>query len=424
MNSSTKESHCVIIGAGIVGVSTGLWLARSGRRVTIVDRLPPGEGTSHGNAGVLASCSAVPVSGPGLARKAPGYLLDNDFPLFMRWSYMPRILPWLYRYLSYANDADTRRIAEHLTFIIGDSVQQHQELAGNSQADQWLVPSDYQFAYRSQADFDADAYVWSLREQNGFVPELIVGQGVQEKEPALSKDIGLLAVMKNHGHIRSPGQYVKSLAAVFESTGGSIRQASALDVSVTDGRASAVETDQGTLQCDSVVIASGAWSGRLCKKFNLNVPMESERGYHVIFKNPSKIVSAPTMIASGKFVATPMHDGMRCAGIVELGGLQAGPSQKPLDLLMRHVQRAFAGLEYTDKVEWMGHRPAPADSLPFIGQIGTTGVFTAFGHHHVGLTGGPKTGRLVAELICGERDSDDLKAFRPDRFTRSGSGRR
>lgn len=419
MNNSAKESHCVIIGAGIVGVSAALWLARSGKRVTIVDRLPPGEGTSHGNAGVLASCSVVPVTCPGLVRKAPGLLLDSDSPLFMRWSYLPRIAPWLYRYLSYANDADTRRIAEHLTFIIGDSVEQHQELAGNTQADQWLVPSDYQFAYRSQADFDADAYVWSLREQNGFVPEMLYGDEVQEKEPALSKDVGVLAVMKNHGHIRSPGQYVKSLAAVFESVGGSIVQASVLDVSLTDGRVSSVETDQGALQCDTVIIASGAWSGQLCKKFDLNVPMESERGYHVIFRNPSKMVSVPTMIASGKFVATPMHDGMRCAGIVELGGLEAGPSREPIDLLMRHVGRTFPDLEYEDTVEWLGHRPAPADSLPFIGQIGCTGVFTGFGHHHVGLTGGPKTGRLLAELICGERDADELKAYRPDRFSRS-----
>lgn len=418
MSIDATTSHCIVIGAGIVGVSTGIWLARAGKQVTIIDRQPPGEGTSHGNAGVLAACSMVPVTGPGLVRKAPGYLLDSDFPLFLRWSYLPKIAPWLKRYLSYANDSETKRISADLAFIVSDSVEQHQDLAGNTSADQWLVPSDYQFAYRSQADFEADSYAWSIRRQHGFEPELLFGQEVQEKEPALGREIGLLAVMKKHGHVRSPGQYVKSLAAVFTDLGGKILQSTVKDISLDQGQVNAVHTQEESIPCDSVVIATGVWSGPLCSKFNLKIPMESERGYHIIFKNPNRTVSAPTMIASGKFVATPMHDGLRCAGIVELGGLKAGPSRKPLDLLRRHVKRSFPDLEYSDTVQWLGHRPAPADSLPFIGQIGSTSVYTAFGHHHIGLTGGPKTGRVLAELICGDRNADELIAFKPDRFTR------
>ncbi|MFK7861157.1 MAG: NAD(P)/FAD-dependent oxidoreductase [Granulosicoccus sp.] len=414
---SVSSEHCMVVGAGIVGVATGIWLARAGVKVTLIDRQAPGEGTSHGNAGVLASCSMVPVTTPGLVRKAPGLLLNKDFPLFMRWSYLPRIAPWLWHYLGYANDADTQRISEHLAFIVGDSVDQHQELSGNTEADQWLHPSDYQFAYRTKSDYKADAYVWSLRRRHGFEPEILTGAQVREKEPALGPDIDVLAIVKNHGHITSPGLYVKSLARVFESLGGTIVQGAVEDFTLVDGRVTAVLTDHGPFECNSAVVATGVWSKPLCERFGLNIPLESERGYHVIFKNPSTKVTAPTMIASGKFVATPMHDGMRCAGIVELGGLDAGPSSEPIDLLMRHVKRTFPDLGYSEAVEWMGHRPAPADSLPFIGEIGTTGVYTAFGHHHIGLTGGPKTGRLIAELICRERTPEGLEAYRPDRFS-------
>jgi len=416
LQSQPTQSHTVVIGAGIVGVSTALWLARAGRRVTLVDRLAPGEGTSHGNAGVLASCSMVPVTSPGLVGKAPGLLINPEFPLFMRWSYLPKLAPWLWRYLSYANDTDTRRIAEQLTFIVGDSVAQHQDLAGNTDADKWLVPSDYQFAYRTRADFEADAYTWSLRRDNGFVPEILEGAAVQEKEPALGAEITCLAVVKNHGHIRSPGLYVKSLAEVFAGLGGQILQADVNDIEHVDGKVTSVLTSQGAITCDSVVVAAGVWSGQLGKKLGIRIPMEAERGYHVVFRNPSISVESPTMVASGKFVATPMHDGMRCAGIVEFGGLDAGPSQGPIELMMRHVKRTFPHMTYSDTVEWMGHRPAPADSLPFIGQVGQTGVYTAFGHHHIGLTGGAKTGRLVADLICGETASESLAAFTPDRF--------
>jgi len=416
MSSDANKPHTVVIGAGIAGVSTALWLARAGRKVTLVDRQAPGEGTSHGNAGVLAACAMVPVTTPGLISKAPKMLFSSEFPLFMRWSYLPKLAPWLVKYLSFANEADTLRISERLSFIVGDSVEQHQDLAGNTKADQWLVPSEYQFAYGSKRDFDAESFVWSIRREHGFVPELIEGAAVQEKEPALSPDISCLAVLKDHGHIRSPNAYVKALAEVFQNLGGTLMQVSVKDIELGDEKVSAVITDQGRLDCDSVVLAAGVWSGSLAEKLGIKIPMESERGYHVIFKDPSANVSCPTMIASGKFVATPMADGLRCAGMVEFGGLEAGPSRAPIEFLQKKFHATFPAVSYSETVEWLGHRPAPTDSLPFIGQIRETGVYTAFGHQHIGLTGGPKTGRVIAGLITGEYDDSDLSAFRPDRF--------
>jgi glycine/D-amino acid oxidase-like deaminating enzyme len=416
MSQQTETSHTVVVGAGIVGVATALWLIRAGHRVTLLDKNAPGEGTSHGNAGVLAASSMIPVTIPGLIIKAPKMLFSSEFPLFMRWSYLPKLAPWLYRYLSFANDKDTRRIAERLNYIVGDSVEQHHELAGNTKADEWLIPSEYQFAYRSRAEFDADAYGWNLRREHGFIPELIDGPAVHEKEPALSKAINLLAVMKHHGHIRSPGKYVKALAEVFQDLGGSFQRASVKDIELVDDKVNSVVTDQGSIACDSVVLAMGVWSGPIATKLGLNIPMESERGYHVIFKNPSQQVSCPTMITYGKFVATPMYDGMRCAGMVEFAGLEAGPSKAPIKFLMRNFKATFPDVTYSETEEWLGHRPAPADSLPFVGQIRNTGIYTGFGHQHIGLTGGAKTGRVIAGLISGEQDDSALTAFRPDRF--------
>jgi len=415
--SSKKESHTVVIGAGIVGVATALWLQRAGHRVTLIDRDAPGEGTSHGNGGVLASCAMVPVTTPGLISKAPKLLMDPEFPLFMRWSYLPKLAPWLYRYLSFANASDTPRISERLNFIVGDSVAQHQDLAGNTQADKWLVPSEYQFAYRTRADFEADNYVWSIRREHGFVPELLEGRAVREKEPALGEAISCLAVLKEHGHVLSPGLYVKALADVFLQGGGEVLCETVQDLELVEGKVSAVQTTVGSIRCNTAVLAMGVWSGPLAEKLGLRVPMESERGYHIIFKNPSQNISCPTMIASGKFVATPMHDGLRCAGVVEFGGLEAGPSDAPIKFLRRKFKESFPDVTFDSTVEWLGHRPAPADSLPFIGQIGSTGVYTGFGHQHIGLTGGAKTGRILAELISGERDEAELSAFKPDRFS-------
>ena len=408
--------HVAVIGAGIVGISTAIWLRRAGVEVTVIDRGLPGTGTSHGNGGVLAACAMVPVTAPGLMRKAPMMALDSNFPLFLRWSYVPRLLPWLRRYMANANDTDTRRIAQGLTPIVSDAVEQHKSLCNELGLGDWVSDSDYCFAYANRAAFEAESYTWALRAEAGFTPRMIEGAAVHDYEPALGPDITCLAVMKQHGFIRSPGGYVQALAKAFVEGGGKIMQAEVKDFDLTGGQITGVQTTEGVVACDAAVLATGVWSKPMMAKLGLKVPLESERGYHIVFEGATGGPSQPMMIASGKFVATPMAQGLRCAGIVEFGGLDAGPSRAPLDLLRRHVARTFPGLIATNEIEWLGHRPAPSDSLPLIGEVGQSRVYTAFGHHHIGLTGGPKTGRLVAGLITGQQVNTDLTPYQPQRF--------
>jgi len=410
------QDHIVVIGAGIVGMSTAIWLLRAGRKVTVIDRGAPGQGTSFGNGGILASCAMVPVTTPGLALKGPKLLLDRNFPLFMRWSYFPRLVPWLVRYLSHANDKDTRRIADGLNTIVGDSVEQHKALVAGTTAADWLVESDYCFAYADRAAFEADSYTWGLRKEVGFVPEMIEGDAVRDYAPIYGPATQLLAVMKGHGFIRAPGRYVKALAEVFQAEGGTLRQAELRDVEMGEQGISAVLTDHGRIDCDGAVLCTGVWSKALARKLGLKVPLESERGYHIVLKNPSIDLRAPCMVASGKFVATPMEDGLRCAGVVEFGGLEAEASKAPIAYLKRKVAEMFPDLTYDECEEWLGHRPATSDSLPLIGEVGKTGVYTGFGHQHIGLTSGPKTGRLLADMITNKRTNLDLSAFAPERF--------
>lgn len=411
-------SRVIVIGAGIVGVSSALWLRRAGHAVTLIDRDAPGQGTSFGNAGVLAACGVMPVTFPGMIRKSPKMLLDRDFPLFLRWGYLPKLAPWLVKYLSHANVADTQRIARGLTGIVGDSLEQHQVLARGTAAEEFLRESTFSFAFPGRAEFEAEAFSWGLRRAAGFEPEVLEGGAVQEMEPALSPDLKLLAVMKNHGMISDPGAYVGALAEVLVQEGGKVIKADVQDFDLTGGLIKAVETNQGRFECDKAVLSTGVWSKPLMAKLGLNVPLESERGYHIVFKNPSVEINAPLSITTGKFVATPMNDGLRCAGIVEFGGLEAGASKAPLAFLRRKVRECFPKLEASEEVEWLGHRPAPSDSLPLIGEVGTTGVIAAFGHHHIGLTGGPKTGRMVADIVTGNRPNIDMSPYEPMRFAK------
>ncbi|MDE4141962.1 MULTISPECIES: NAD(P)/FAD-dependent oxidoreductase [Rhodobacterales] len=406
----------IVIGAGIVGAATAIWLRRAGHEVTLIDKGEPGMGASYGNGCILASSAIVPVTTPGLLPKGPKYLMDPNFPLFMRWSYAPKLVPWLVKYLSHANDGDTRRIAKGLTHVIGDSVEQHQALTRGTPAAKWVQESDYCFAYEDRAAFDADKYVWDLRREAGFVPELIEGAEVQEREPILAPEMKLLAVMKNHGYILNPGNYVRDLVNLLQEMGGRFVQAEVKDFDLSGGRISAVDTDKGRFECREAVLATGVWSKPLMQKLGLNVPLEAERGYHIVFKGPSQTPNNPMMLASGKFVATAMDQGLRCAGIVEFGGLSEEKSKAPLALLRRKVKQCFPQMVAESEEEWLGYRPAPSDSLPLIGEVGSTGVYAAFGHHHVGLTGGAKTGRMVADMIAGQPSNIDLRPYEPDRF--------
>lgn len=406
----------VVIGAGIIGASTALWLKRTGHEVTLIDKGEPGMGASFGNGCILASCGVVPVTTPGLLPKGPKYLLDPSFPLFIKWSYGPKLLPWLSRYLSHANDKDTRRIAQALSQITGDSVEQHQALTAGTPAAKWIQESDYNFAYPDRAAFEADAYVWELRREAGFVPELIEGPAVQEYEPALTPEFSLLAINKNHGFILNPAGYIRDLVTLLQEMGGRFIKAEVKDFDLSGGQVSAVETSEGRFECSQAVLSAGVWSKPLMQKLGINVPLEAERGYHVLYKEPSVQPKSPMMIAAGKFVATPMDQGLRCAGIVEFGGLGETPSKAPLALLRRKVQETFPNMRAAGEEEWLGFRPAPSDSLPLIGEVGSSGVYTAFGHHHIGLTGGAKTGRMVANMISGQPMNLDMSPYAPNRF--------
>ncbi|WP_170476113.1 NAD(P)/FAD-dependent oxidoreductase [Ruegeria arenilitoris] len=413
--SSSKT--IAIIGAGIVGVSTAVWLQRDGHDVILIDKAGPGEGTSHGNGGVLASCSVVPVTVPGLLGKAPKMLLSPSQPLFLKWAYLPRLIPWLTRYLKHANDADVDRIAAALTPIIGDSLNDHKALAAGTGAEKWIVPSDYLFLYNDRSHFDGDAFGWNVRRKNGFTWDELEGQAFRAYDPVFSKDIGFAIRLADHGHITDPGRYVKDLASYVEAKGGRIIRANVEDMVRENGRVSGVRADGQIIECDTAIVTAGVWSGPLAKRLGVSVPLESERGYHLELIEPSAMPRSPVMVVSGKFVATPMDGRIRLAGIVEFGGLDAPPSRAPFELMRKNARQVFPGLTWKEEVEWMGHRPAPADSIPIIGEVpGVEGAFMGFGHHHVGLTGGPKTGRLLAQLISGRTPNTDLSAYAPSRF--------
>ena len=415
-HADTKKK-IAIIGAGIVGVSTAIWLQRDGHDVVLIDKEGPAAGASYGNGGVLAASAVVPVNSPGLMSRAPGMLMRKDSPLFMRWSYLPKLLPWLLPYISRANVRDTCMAAHALTQILHDSIEQHQALAKGTGAEKWLKPSDYLFVYDDRAGFEKDRFGWDLRKEMGYRWEELDAEALHDYDPIFAGKKKFAVRLQGHGHITDPGEYVCALADHVVKEGGEIIIASANDVEMDGENVIGVRTSNGLINCDAIVLAAGIWSGPLAKKFGATTPLESERGYHIELINPSVMPKAPLMLVSGKFVVTPMQGRIRCAGIVEFGGLDAPPSRAPIELLKRQIHKAIPGLKYDEIIEWMGHRPASTDSIPYIGPFNKENtIFAAFGHHHIGLTGGPKTGRMIADMIGLRKSNIDLTPYDVLRF--------
>ncbi len=412
----------IVIGAGITGVSAAEWLRRDGHSVTLIDRVRPGDPaqTSYGNAGILARASVVPVSVPGLIRKAPRMLLDPDSPLYLRWRYLPRLAPWLVRFLRNGRREKVEEIARALASLTGDSVDQHLALAQGTPAERFVRRGYYTCIYPDRAAFERDGFEWALRRAHGFDWEEWDRPRLAAHDPGLSERYTFAAALTDHGYITSPGRYVAALAEHFERAGGRFLQGVVTGIEqAAGGRASVTLMGGARREADRVVLAAGAWSVPLARQLGHEPMMESERGYHLVLTGASHAPPAPLMIADAKTAVSPMEEGLRFAGTVEFGGLDGPPSKAPLEAMRRRVAKVYPGLRWDGEATWMGHRPSTVDSLPLLGPARKVpAVHFAFGGQHVGMTIGPRLGRMCADLVAGRTPNVDIRPLRPDRFDR------
>ncbi len=410
--------HTIVIGAGVVGVASALELRRRGLEVTVVDRLEPGEACSFGNAGILASGSVTPVAMPGIARRVPRMLLDRHGPLAVRWRHLPTLAPWLVRFLGASAPARAERIADGLALLVEDSLERHEALAAGGPAAALIRRVASLYAYADAAARRRDA-AWEMRGARGVRFEEIAGYALRSMEPALSPAFDHAVVVPDNGYVTDPSRYVKLLAGQLRAEGGALVQGEVRGVECPPGGPVRLATDAGPLYCDRLVLAAGVWSGALTRQLGLPVPIEAERGYHVVVRSPGVSIEHPIFNVAGAFVATPMDMGLRFAGTDELAAIDAPPDYGRARVILTKAAQMFPGIDVSDHTEWMGQRPSLPDSLPVIGRVpGRPAVICAFGHHHVGLTGAPATARWVADLLTDTRHNVDLAPFGPERFAR------
>jgi D-amino-acid dehydrogenase len=413
-----------VIGAGIVGAATAFRLAEQGHATTIIEPGEPGgeQSASYGNGCWLSPSSVVPMSVPGIVRKVPKFLMDPLGPLAIRPSYLPRMMPWLWRWVrSGSTVARAEATARALRPLVEDAPAQHLDLARAVGVEHLIHRTGLLYVFPDRAAFEAEALAWRLRRDNGVRWLELDANELRQREPALSRDYGFGVLVEEGGHCSDPGALVAAVVQGAVDRGARLLRAKATGLRIEGGRLKAVATDAGEVASDRAVIAAGAFSKALAAQAGDTVPLETERGYHAQVLLPEVGPRTPTMPSDGKMSCTMMAGGLRCAGQVELAGLDAAPNWKRAEILRDFLVRMYPGLPRNLPAErvkvWMGHRPSIADGLPVIGfSRATQDVVHAFGHGHIGLAAGPKTAGWVAALIAGEAPGVDLAPYSPQRF--------
>jgi D-amino-acid dehydrogenase len=415
--------HVVVIGAGIVGVACAIELLRDGNRVTIVEPGEPGgeQAASYGNGTLLNPSSVIPMSTPGIWKKVPGYLLDPLGPLAIRWTYLPRLIPWLRRFVTAGATAEKlSRIAGALRPLLADAPERHRALAEEAGVGELISKQGVLFVYPSRDDFEAEGLTWQVRRQNGTKWLELDEDELRQREPAISRHYKFAVLVEDNGQCRDPGAYVAALARHAAASGAALHHARATGFRVESARLVAVLTDAGEIEADKAVIAAGAYSKQLAAAAGDRVPLETERGYHVVISDPGVAPRYPVMPSDGKMAFAMTPSGLRIGGQVELAGLTAAPNWARADVLLRFARKVYPDVPDdlpTERVKrWMGHRPSTPDGLPCIGPAsGCQDIIHAFGHGHVGLTAGATTGKVVADIIAG-RTTINLSPYTARRF--------
>lgn len=413
-----SKPHVAIIGAGIVGICSAAFLQREGYRVTLIDAEDPGTMTSFGNAGAISPHSVTPMALPGIWKNVPRWLLDPLGPLAVRMGYAAKATPWLIKFMAAAKSYEAQAAA--LASLHRPVREAYLELTGDAGASHLLKQTGSLSVYETEAGFQGDVLMRELSRRHGHTVEELTGDELRQLEPALGPQFVRATYFPDSTHCINPGDLCQRLVAMVFAAGGEHIRAKVTGFETGADGVTALRTDDGQRHAfDHFVVSAGAWSHRLSAQLGEPFPLESERGYHMVLPHPGFETSRPISFGERKFMCTMMEPGLRLAGTVEFAGLEADPNWGRADKLLDHARQIFRTVDVGDAKPWMGQRPSTPDSMPVIGRSKKhANVAYAFGHGHLGLTGGAITGQHITSVIAGRESAIDLSPFSIDRFSR------
>jgi glycine/D-amino acid oxidase-like deaminating enzyme len=410
-----KKLKIGIIGAGIQGISNALFLQKKGFNVTIFDRDEPGSpAASYGNAGHFSPYASVPINRPDVLTDVPAMLLSSTGPLALKWNYVPKMIPW---FLQFIRNCTTKRMmhtAKNMHQILDLALPAYDELFDEIDLGELVEKKGILYIWNNQSLKSRDLEI-KVRDELGVDQQLVTPKEIHDLEPNI-KPIYHGGVYYQHGrHARNPKKILLKLFELFLKKGGKFLKMNIKDIKFDEDKP-VIKAETQSFIFDKIVIACGSFSKRLTDNLDEKIPLDTERGYHVHFKDCDHLLSRPVIFQNRGFGITPMEQGLRVVGTVEFGGLNNPLTKSRVKNLINNAKYMMGDLpEHED--EWLGFRPTLPDYLPVIGPSKKhKNVFYCFGHHHLGWTLGPISGKIISGMIAEENTNLDLKPYSSLRF--------
>ena len=410
-----KKEKIGIIGAGIQGVCNALFLQKKGYEVTIFDKYEPGSSASYGNAGHFSPYASVPLNRPDVLSDVPSMLLSTRGPLALKWNYVYKMLPWFYSFVKNCRENKMMHTAKYMHQILDLSLPAFDELFEEINLDGLIEHKGIMYVWTNKSQKSRDLEI-NLRNNLGVKQRLLSPKEIHDLEPNLKPFYDGGVIYDYARHARNPKKILIKLFENFTLKGGKFLKLN-IEKLDFDEEKPVIRSETQRFIFDKLVIACGAFSKKFTDKLHENIPLETERGYHVQFKGYENLISRPIVYADKGFGMTPMEQGLRVVGTVEFGGLENPLSKSRISNLVLNAREMLDGLpEHND--EWLGFRPTLPDFLPIIGPSKNfKNVFYSFGHHHLGWTLGAISGKIISSMISDENTNLDLEPYSSLRFS-------
>ena len=417
MKKRSAETEVIVVGGGIVGLACAVQLTIEGHRVSVIEPNEPASGCSSGNAGYLADAAIFPPAAYVKLRRVPGMLVDPLGPLAIRPSHVLRFMPWAVRALASLQGRNLEETVAALAALNKSAIGYLGAMLDACDAADLIDLRGALVVCRTEALLEERARMLPVLEAHGIAARRLTGDEVRELEPALSADVVGGIFFPDSGRCLDPRGVGRCFAAKVVEWGGRLIRARATAISPKADGTWSVHTDSGVHAVRAVVVCAGRWSDALVRPLGYRVPLESERGYHLMLPNPDVTLMRPVVLAERHFVATTMSAGLRLAGTSEFADIDAPMNPQRADMMYGLAAGYLTGLKDEGAVRWLGVRSALPDARPAIGESRRhRNLFYCFGHHHLGLTCSAISAKIVAELVGGKAPPVDPRPFRIERF--------
>ncbi len=413
---SEKNSSSVgIIGAGIQGVCIGLQLLKRNIPATIFDRNDPGMMASYGNAGHFSPYAVLQLNRPDVLYDVPKMLFSSYGPLALKWSYIPKMLPWIFSYLKNCNKKSMLHTAKYMHQILNQSMEAYEEIFQEIDMSNLIEQRGIIYVWTNKNLKSRNLEI-KVRDDLGVKQKILSVKEILDLEPNIKPVFTGGCYYDYAYHAKDPHGIVKKIFELFIKKGGKFIKENVTSIKQLSQNETTIQTESKNYNFKKSVIACGAFSKKLTDQLGENIPLDTERGYHVHFKGMENLIKRPIIFLDRGFGMTPMNQGLRAVGTVELGGLKNPPSKKRIKYIVNCAKELLPQLE-KHQDEWLGFRPTLPDFLPVIGPSkNNKNIIYAFGHHHLGWTLGAITGKIVAGVVANEKTNLDLSVYNSSRF--------